>query len=248
MVACSLAGNRLATRSGHESAVYAQFSAPRAILGARGGLRDRWSGPGAHLRGSAALRRHGLHYQRLRQRQRHRVQRWQRPWQSAEGPDLHRQVAHVQAQQPGDRRGDAHSSAGRRRRDARDGACRASTRSPSEHHLRARAAMLPALHHRLTATPRLPYRCSLGLITAAGRGSEGAEPGQAASEAQHCRLYQHWRRSRPEITPLDGLRWACVGACPTYNPLGSTATFLSEADILVAARRLLRSQRGSGGV
>ena len=55
--------------------------------------------------------------------------------------------------------------------------------------------MLPALHHRLTATPRLPYCCSLGLITAAGRGSEGAEPGQAASKAQHCRLYQHWRRS-----------------------------------------------------
>ena len=88
VVACTLAGNRLATRSGHVGSMYAQFSAPRAILGARGGLRDRWSGPGAHLRGSAALRRHGLHYQRLRQRQRHRVQRWQRPWQSAEGPDL----------------------------------------------------------------------------------------------------------------------------------------------------------------
>ena len=110
VVACTLAGNRLATRSGHVAPVYAQFSAPRAILGARGGLRDRWSGPGAHLRGSAALRRHGLHYQRLRQRQRHRVQRWQRPWQSAEGPDLHRQVAHVQAQQPGDRRSDAPTS------------------------------------------------------------------------------------------------------------------------------------------
>ena len=40
VVACTLAGNRLATRSGHDGAVYAQFSAPRAILGARGGVRD----------------------------------------------------------------------------------------------------------------------------------------------------------------------------------------------------------------
>jgi hypothetical protein len=40
---------------------------------------------------------------------------------------------------------------------------------------------------------------------------------------------------------LSNVAWSVVGAAPTYNPLGSTLTFLSEDDVLDAAKSLLYS-------
>jgi hypothetical protein len=37
---------------------------------------------------------------------------------------------------------------------------------------------------------------------------------------------------------LSGVSWDVVGACPTYNPLGRTLTFLSVDDVVSAVTRL----------
>ena len=43
------------------------------------------------------------------------------------------------------------------------------------------------------------------------------------------------------LQAMDALpsRWQCVGAQPTYNPLGTTLTFTSEADIVEACLKVL---------
>ena len=44
----------------------------------------------------------------------------------------------------------------------------------------------------------------------------------------------------PPPSPARGTidRWQCVAAAPTYNPLGTTLTFVSESDVLNAVSRL----------
>lgn len=56
--------------------------------------------------------------------------------------------------------------------------------------------------------------------------------------ADVCKLGQHPHAAFVVKLQDRGLlpaRWRSVGAAPTYNPLGSTVTFLSEADIVSAA-------------
>lgn len=53
-----------------------------------------------------------------------------------------------------------------------------------------------------------------------------------------CKQGQHPLASI--ITELQGkhalpVRWRCIAACPTYNPLGTTLTFTSELDVVRAA-------------
>mmetsp|Transcript_61840 Transcript_61840/g.192067 ORF Transcript_61840/g.192067 Transcript_61840/m.192067 type:complete len:325 (+) Transcript_61840:1-975(+) len=59
--------------------------------------------------------------------------------------------------------------------------------------------------------------------------------------ADVCKLGQHPHAGLVVQLQSSGLlpaRWRSVAAAPTYNPLGSTLTFLSEADVLDAALAL----------
>lgn len=61
---------------------------------------------------------------------------------------------------------------------------------------------------------------------------------EAVVFADVCKQGQHPLASI--ITELQGesllpVRWRCVAASPTYNPLGTTLTFTSETDVVRAA-------------
>jgi len=61
---------------------------------------------------------------------------------------------------------------------------------------------------------------------------------QAVLFADVCKLGQHPQAGHVVKLQSHGLlphRWRSIGAAPTYNPLGSTVTFLSEDDIVQGA-------------
>lgn len=62
--------------------------------------------------------------------------------------------------------------------------------------------------------------------------------------ADVCKLGQNPYAGAVVKLQAQGLlpqQWQCVAAAPTYNPLGSTITFLNEDDILTASLKLLKS-------
>jgi hypothetical protein len=102
-------------------------------------------------------------------------------------------------------------------------------------HASAPTAVIFADPCKAAQAPLLRFAADLNDLGILGRLCATTSDATHAAAAAHFAVDQ----SYDQRDSIKYREWAVVAATNTYNPLGSTVTFLSEGDIVKAARRLL---------